>query len=61
MEPVLPDDASRVRDALAIIDTSVYLIRAYLSNNGLEDEYLTRHLARMEESLRRAAAILGGK
>ena len=61
MEPVLPEDASRVRDALAVVDTSVYLIGKYLSDNGLADEYLMKHLLRLEESVRRAAVVLGGK
>jgi hypothetical protein len=60
MEPVLPEDAGRVRDALAVIDTSVYLIRKYLSGNCLADEYLTKHLSRIEESVRRAAVVLDG-
>jgi hypothetical protein len=58
MEPVLPEDAGRVRDALAVIDTSVYLIRKFMSGNALADEYLTKHLSRIEESVRRAAVVL---
>jgi hypothetical protein len=59
MEPVAPEDAGTVRDTLAVVDTSIYLIRKYLRDNGLADEYLTKHLSRMEESVRRAAVALG--
>ena len=57
--PVPPDDSGTVRDALAVVETSVYLIRKYLTDNDLADEYLTKHLSRMDESVRRAAIILG--
>jgi hypothetical protein len=60
MEPVAPEDAGRVRDALSVVDTSVFLIRKHLSDHGLADEYLAKHLSRVEESLRRAALILHG-
>jgi hypothetical protein len=53
-----PEEAGAVRDALAVVDTSVYLIRKYLRDNGLVDEYLTKHLSRMEDSVRRAAIAL---
>lgn len=60
MEPLAPppEDAGTVRDALAVVETSVYLIRKYLIDNGLADDYLTKHLSRMNESVRRAAVIL---
>ncbi len=61
MEPMPPDDAGAVRDALAVVDTSIYLIRKHLTDHALADEYLAKHLARMEESVRRAAvALVGG-
>jgi hypothetical protein len=53
-----PDDAGTVRDALAVVDSSIYLIRKHLNDHGLENEYLARHLARMEESVRRASVAL---
>jgi hypothetical protein len=58
---VPPEEASTVRDALAVVDTSVYLIRKYLRENGLADEYLTKHLVRMEESVKRASVALDGE
>ena len=61
MEPMPPDDTGAVRDALAVVDTSIYLIRKHLGDLALADEYLAKHLSRMEESVRRASAALEGE
>ena len=49
-----------MRDALAVVDTSAYLIREYLRENGLVDDYLAKHLSRIEENVRRASVALDG-
>jgi hypothetical protein len=55
---VPPEEASAVRDALAVVETSAFLIRQYLRDKALTDDYLTKHLSRIEENVRRASVAL---
>lgn len=58
MELVPLESVASVRDALAVVRTSLYLLRNRLAGGGAVDPYLEKHLSRMEEGITRATSAL---
>jgi cob(I)alamin adenosyltransferase len=58
MNDAAAERSAEVRDALAVVQTSVYLIRKQLSDDERETVYLEKHLSRIEASVERATRAL---
>jgi hypothetical protein len=61
MDVLDSDDVATVRDALAVIQTSLHLVRRHLGADAVTSDYLAKHFSRMEKSLERAASALLGE
>ena len=58
MESLPVEMVVSVREALSIVQTSLYLVRGRLEAAGAVDPYLDKHIARIEEGLARAILAL---
>jgi hypothetical protein len=56
--PGSEDVHAAVRNWLAVVGSSVYLIRRYLDDGGGANPQVERHLSRIEESLQAAVLAL---